>query len=349
VAVAAPAATRGPDLDPATTVRSPSFLTGSIRELDDVLGDPRSVAQAAAYATVWILALVCMVRLLGKTLSRRYQVWSVKVAARAPGLVTALASASRWWRTHPRSAIGLVLGSTTLITVALQPGFTISAFGVRLICSLLLAQAVITLASRYLAAWWAGRMWGHPIAVTPAGWSVVIALAGLGVSKALHFVPGLLQGGATDVDMGGRPVPAAIYAKAEQLRVWLSWSVAMVAWVVVSGLPAPTTVGGLTLHDALVATAVAGLGGLLVELIPLPALIGSSLRRHLPRQWVAATAATTVSFLVIVVPQASNWIEVASLGGWITVVILFTILAVTVIVAVNRRVQHELAEEVGRP
>lgn len=239
----------------------------------------------------------------------------------------------------------MVLASTTLITVALQPGFTLSAFGVRLLCSLLLAQAVITLGSRYLAAWWASRRWGFPVAVKPAGWSVLIALGGLGISKALHFVPGLLQGGATDVDMGQQPIPAAVYARAEQMRVWLSWGVAMVAWIAVSELPASTSVWSLTLHDALVATAVAGLGGLLVELIPLPALIGSTLWRHLPRQWIAVTAATTTSFLVIVVPQTSNWIEVPSLGRWVTVMTLFTILTVVIIVGVNRRVRQELADQ----
>ncbi len=54
-----------------------------------------------------------------------------------------------------------------------------------------------------------------------------------------------------------------------------------------------------------------------------------------------ARRARRTGFALIVVPQSSNWIEVAGPGRWVTIMAAFMVVSLAAVVEVNRRVRAE--------
>ncbi len=186
---------------------SPSFLTHSARSLRQVVEHPRTIAEAIGYALVWVLALVSMVRLLGETLKHRYDVWTAQARRRFPRVAAVGHATAGWIVARPIVAIGVVFVVNSIVMALIEPDFGINGEALRLIGSTAIAVAANTIGARLLAVAVARRLWDIPATIRPAGWSIPIGVAGLALSRALRFVPGLLEGGATEMGPLGRIHP----------------------------------------------------------------------------------------------------------------------------------------------
>jgi len=331
---------------PRTSALSPSFLTHSTHTVQQVADDPELLLEALGYGLVWILALISTVRLLGETLKHRYDAWTAGVRRRLPHVTRLLHAALGWMAANRIVTIGLVFLANTVIMALVEPEFGFHPEAVRVLGSTAIAIAVITIGSRFLAGLVARRFWRLQVGIRPAGWSVAIALIGLALSRALRFVPGLLEGAAVETEPRGH-IAQQQMVRVEALRAWLTLVLAVAGWVASSLVTARATVSSLLIHDAFVATAVSGLGSLLIDLLPVPALIGGALWRHARPQWLALALLTATGFALVVVPQASNWIEVPGISRWLTVMVVFMVLALALVVQINRRIGHGQLH--GRP
>jgi hypothetical protein len=70
--------------------------------------------------------------------------------------------------------------------------------------------------------------------------------------------------------------------------------------------------------------------GLLIRLLPVP-LLGGEFRREAPVSWGVSFTLTLAAFLVVVAPQATNWLFVGdALGRWLVLTGVFLVLVAAV-------------------
>lgn len=344
-AIAAPS--RGTAAEPPTDSSGraePSAVTGSLPTVDEVVQDvarhPEHLALTAAVALVWILVLVFLVRTLGETIRRRYEVWTRAAERRHPGLARRL----RWLLglVNGAAPLPLVLSSIlgAIITWFVEPAENGPTVAARLFGSILLSVLVTNLLTRVLAAVLGRGFWRVRTVAHASGWGLVTGLLGLVVSRSLQFVPGLLE--ASTISLRREPgADDRSLARVEALRGGLQLSTALGAWAGASATPTDGTWQVLLVHDTLVLVAVGGLFGLITDLLPLPALLGGELWHHARGGWVALTLAATTAFAVIVVPHPSNWIEVVGLGRWLLIATVAATTAVVVTLVLNVRTHRE--------
>ncbi|GAA4179384.1 InlB B-repeat-containing protein [Gryllotalpicola koreensis] len=322
----------------------PSAVTAALPDAGalahDLARHPERLALDTAAGIVWILLLVFVVRTLGEALRHRYLDWSASLARRHPTLAR-----------RARAVVGLLDGSNpvpltmsivlgAIIMWFIEPAENGTAVAVRLLASVFIASLVTNLLTRVAAAAIGRAAWGIRMSSYASVWGIVIGLLGLLISRVLHFVPGLLEPSAILL-RAREPGAASGAIRVEALRAWLALGVSISAWAAASLVPGRGDWTTLMWHDALVVIAVGGVFGLLTDLLPLPALLGGELWRHARRTWIAVSLLTAIAFAVIVVPDASNWLEVDDVTRWVVVAVTAAMLAVVAIIAVNRGAGRE--------
>jgi len=317
-----------------------SFLTNSTVSPADIRRAPERIAEALGYGLVWILALVCMARLLDETLKHRYGVWSSALRRRLPGAAARVGALGRRLDGGRPGPMVAILAANIVIMALVEPRFGFHGEALRLLGSIALATTVTTVCVRYLASLGARRLWRTRTTMRASGWALTVALLGMGLSRALQFVPGLLHGSTMELRPDS-PVSPREMARVQTLRAWLSLVAAGLGWAGAALVTPEPTVPALLVHDALVAIAVGSLSSLLVDLLPLPALIGGMLWSNARRQWTALTLATATGFAMVVLPQSSNWMEVEGVGRWVTITVAFMVVALLAVLEVNRRIRRE--------
>jgi len=350
----APAAADAPPAPARGGADSPSFLTTPLPTPASVLEHPERIAVGVAISLVWILLLTFVVRTVDESLKRRYASWSGSFQRRFPRIAAASSGVVRWisGSSVPALVVAFVVG--VLLMAVIEPEFGWNAETLRLLASTALAVLVTTFVARIVAGVVGRLAWRASVRLRASGWGIVIGLLGVLLGRGLAFVPGLLEGSSLELEPRRR-MPERTFVRIEVLRAWISLGIAIAGWIGTSLVPVAGLAGEggqegaaegsvwglLLLHDALAAMALGGLGSLLADLLPLPALLGGKLWSHARGSWVALVIAVAAAFAVIVVPAATNWLEVEDAGRWVAIAIVAGLTAVVVVAVVNWRHRRE--------
>lgn len=308
----------------------PSALTDALPTASELLERPERLVAQLVPALVWVLFLLILAQLFGESLDERIARARERLLRRFPRLAAVHAPTRAWPRLATIGVAVVLVASASWLT---EVGYGFAENGWRLFASTILGTLIATIVPRALAAVALRARWGVRTSVRASWWAVAAAVIGVALSRALGFIPGLLQGTVARLDADRTSSPDA-QARTDAVRAWSTFATAILAWTL-AGLTPMTGTGELLIRDALAVGAVGGIGGLFVELLPLDALPGGELIARRRWQWLALTALTTLAFGTIVLPDASNWIEVPQVQHWMLVAGGASAVLATAIVLLN--------------
>jgi hypothetical protein len=282
---------------------------------------------------------VIIVQLLSETLTAHYGTVTETWTRKFPNFDRAIGRVTQWFNGSNAHAIGAVLIANAIIMALVDPAFGINVLSLRLLISTVLTIGLISAGSNLAAAWIARRYWGTESSLNATGLALVVALAGMALSRLLHFMPGLLEGNAFDLD-AEEDEKLRDAVRLEVICGWVLLGMAAVGWITATLWTPSQNAGQLLVHDVINGVCVGGLGNLFIALLPLPALRGGLLIRHSRTQWIAQSLITAAAFALIVAPQTSNWLHVNNLVRWLTITVCFVCLASGAIVVLNHRLHR---------
>ena len=313
----------------------PSALTHSLPSIWQVIRHPERLALALGMGLVWTLLLVFATGSMEKTLKTRYTAWTAIIQRRFPRALHVMTGGLRLG--GPTQLLGLLalLAANVAIVGFVDPGFGANATSVRLSVSILAANLLGVYLPYRLTAEVSRRLWSAPAAVHPAPWGLVICGVGVGMSRLIGFIPGLLTGSTIRFDQSRASVRERV--RMQRLRTGMTLGLALVFWIGATGIPGAGSSATLCAHDACVTGAVIALTSTLVELLPLSYFAGGLLYTHARRSWAILLTAAVFGFLLVVVPQPHYWLYVgARETWWITIAAVVGATTALIMLALHR-------------
>jgi hypothetical protein len=311
---------------------APSVISDSIPTIDRIVRTPLLAIAAGGIALAILLLVAFPAELLNSTLasnSRRLGRWYAAIENRVERATEWFAAVTR---TRALAAAVLVV-LTALIFGFVDPEYGFDAVSVRMTLSLAIGLFIVT----YGASWISGviiqRVWSIPTRVSLQPAALVFAVVGVIVARLLEFSPGFLIGLVIGLDLLTR-VGAPHRVRATLTNIGVIVGLALLAWAGFSIMAALSsgdpTVVGLLVSDALVATTAEGLTAALAALMPLGFLQGHEIFRRSKPLWAAVFAGVAALFALIVLPTAAGEQgEVADIGFWMLVMVIFAIVALS--------------------
>ncbi len=322
------AAAAGDRSQPAT----PSAISDSIPTLERIFASPVTILVSGGLALAILLLVAFPAELLNSTLAsntRRLGRWYAAIESGVERATDWFASVTR---TRALAAAVLVV-LTSLIFGFVDPDYGFDPVSLRMTVSLAIGLFIVT----YVSAWISGaiirRAWSIETRVSLQPAALVFAVIGVVIARILEFSPGFLIGLVIGLDLITR-VGAAHRVRAILTNIGVIVGLAVLAWVGFSILSAlmtgePTAVG-LLVSDALVATTAEGLTAALAALLPLGFLDGHEVFRRSKLLWAGSFAAVATVFSLIVLPTAEGETgEVADVGFWMLVMVIFAAVTLT--------------------
>lgn len=353
--VAAPEATRPPvhsgSTDAASADRAdpaaPSTLSQSLPTIQEVLGNPIVFGTAAASSLALLFLVALPAELLNSTLDENYQrLFGRRRRSKLPWLERLR---NRFRRTP-------IVGGLTLTTVAAlilsfsDPRFGFDLTSLRLFLACAIGMFVLGWIANVVTSAILKRRWNIATVIELEPFGLVIALAGVVLSRLLDFAPGLLIGLVLSLSLSAS---AKLKDEAKYVLTWAGvvLGLSILGWVgysFFSGVVAPDTFAGALLNDTLVAVATEGISALVIGLLPIGFLDGRSLFHYSKRQWLGTYLVTLVAFFVIVVPSGALWGDIdGSFWVWLTVLLVFAALCVSVYLWFRAHPEGEEVVDVG--
>jgi hypothetical protein len=318
---------------------APSFLTNHLTTFADIRDHPELLLQAVGYSLVWVLGIAIIVQLLSETLSHQYEKMSDNWHRKYPSIHRGMDFVTQWFNGSNVHAIIAVLVTNAIVMALVDPSFGFNALSLRVLAATIIIIGLVSAGSNLIAAGIAKRYWGTQSTLNATGLSLVLAVGGMTLSRLLHFIPGLLEGNAFDLDArDDESLRDAV--RLEVLCGWVLLAMAAIGWTIAVLWTPAQTAPQLLFHDVAAGICAGALGNLFIALLPLPVLRGGLLIRHARREWIAQSLITTVAFVVIVAPKTTNWLQVHSFLRWLTIALCFLFLAVGAIIMLNRRAHH---------
>ncbi|UTT61801.1 hypothetical protein [Microcella humidisoli] len=311
---------------------APSAISDSIPTIDRIVRTPLFAITAGGLALAILLLVAFPAELLNSTLAsntRRLGRWYAAIEDRVERATEWFAAVTR---TRALAAAVLVV-LTALIFGFVDPDYGFDPVSLRMTVSLAIGLFIIT----YVSAWISGaiirRVWSIPTRVSLQPAALLFAVIGVVVARLLEFSPGFLIGLVIGLDLLTR-VGAQYRVRATLTSVGVTVGLALLGWVgysilaaVASGEP---TVLDLLVSDALVATAAEGLTASLASLLPLGFLQGHEIFRRSKGLWAATFVVVATLFALVVLPTASSTEgEVADVGFWMLVMVIFAVATLT--------------------
>ena len=321
---------------------SPSALTESVATVGYLWANPVVLGVSAVIALVLLLFVTFPAELLNATISEQLGHADSR-RDRTPG----------WWTAFQAGIdrVPVVSGTILVLIAAVIFGFIDPRFGfdivsLRVVLACAIALFVMVLVTNLVAGGIARRKWDlvPRIELRPLG--LILAVLGVLTSRLLDFVPGIMIGMLAGLVLLGSS-SATSRLRATIVRAMVIWAFAVVAWltysVVVGGL-AGTSFGGNLFVETLVAATTEGLTALLVGMLPLRFLEGSTVFRASKRSWAVLYFSIALTWVVVVLPM--NFVALRGpILQWAIVAIAFALLAVGVSVAFAIRARRKQAAE----
>lgn len=329
---------------------APSAISDSIPTIDRIFRTPLIAVTASGLALAILLLVALPAELLNSTVasnSRRLGRWYAAIDDR-------IQRATEWFAAITRTralAAALLVVATAVIFGFVDPDYGFDPVSLRMTISLAIGLFVVT----YVSAWISGaiiqRVWSIPTRVGLQPAALLFAVVGVIVARLLEFSPGFLIGLVIGLDLLTR-VDAKYRVRATLTSLGVTVGLALLGWVGFSILSAVSTgeptVAELLLSDALVATAAEGMTAALASLLPLGFLQGHEIFRRSKGLWAGTFLVVATLFALIVLPTASETEgEVADVGFWMLVMVIFAVVTLTLWAVLQFTGRHDAdADEV---
>lgn len=313
-----------------TQPAAPNTLSQSLPTLQDVVGNPIVLAAATGSSLALLFLVALPAELLNSTLDENYE--RIFGRIRRPKLPWLDRLRNRLRRTPVVGGLAL----TTLAALVLSfsdPRFGFDLTSLRLFLACAIGMFVLGWVASVITGAILKRRWSIASVIELQPFGLLIALAGVVLSRLLDFAPGLLIGLVLGLSL------SASAKLRDEARYVLTWAgvvlgLSIVGWLgysFFSGVVAPDTFGGALVDDTFVAVATEGISGLVIGLLPIGFLDGRSLYRHSRLQWLGTYLVALVAFFAIVVPSGALWGDIQGpFWIWLAVLLAFAALCVGV-------------------
>ncbi len=329
------------------TPGAPNLLSTSLPTLQDIIANPLTVAAAAVSSLALLFLVAFPAEFLNSTLDANY----TRIFGKFPKLRLPWLDRLRDRLKHSPALGGLALTVlAALILSFTDPQFGFDLASLRLFLACAIGMAVLGLLANVITSVIARRRWNITSVIELEPFGLVIALAGVVLSRMLDFAPGLLIGLVL-----GLSLSASASAK-DEARAVLVWAgvilgLACTGWLVYSlGAlgNAPDTFAGALFNDSVAAIATEGISGLVIGLLPIGFLDGRSVYQHSRWWWLGSYLVALIAFFVIVVPSGALWGDIdGSFWIWLTVLLVFAALCVGVYLWFRAHPDDEEVVDVG--
>ncbi len=311
---------------------TPSAISDSIPTIERIFTSPLTIIVSGGLALAILLLVAFPAELLNSTLAsntRRLGRWYAAVER-------GVDRATEWFASVTRTraaAAALLVVLTSLIFGFVDPEYGFDPVSVRMTVSLAIGLFIVTYVSSWISGAIIRRVWSIETRVSLQPAALVFAVIGVVIARILEFSPGFLIGLVIGLDLVTR-VGAPHRVRAILTNIGVIVGLAVVSWIgfsimsaVMSGEP---TVVGLLVSDALVATTAEGLTAALAALLPLGFLDGHEVFRRSKLLWAGSFAAVGTVFSLIVLPTAAGETgDVADVGFWMLVMVIFAVVTLT--------------------
>ncbi len=307
---------------------APSSMTSALDTVLDIIGNPIVIASAAAIGLGLLLFVAVPAELLNATLSEQYG----RFTKRIPRLRTA----PGWWAalkamltaTPVVGAIAITLLTSVIFGFA-DPRFGFDLTSLRVVLACALGLLVVGFIANALTGIVVAKRWrlSTRMEIKPLG--IILAVAGVLLSRLLEFSPGFLIGLLLGIVLVGS-VGLRDEVRTTLTRSGILFGFAIIAWVVysfTSGSLVDQSFGSNLFLETMVAITTEGLTALVIGLLPFKFLEGESLWKFSKPLWVGIWIFVAAVFALIVVPN--NFAQVnGSLWIWGIVVAGFALVAI---------------------
>ncbi|MBX9472933.1 hypothetical protein [Microcella sp.] len=311
---------------------TPSAISDSIPTIERIFSSPLTIIVSGGLALAILLLVAFPAELLNSTLasnSRRLGRWYAAIE-------NGVDRATEWFASVTRTralAAALLVVLTSLIFGFVDPEYGFDPVSVRMTVSLAIGLFIVTYVSSWISGAIIRRVWSIETRVSLQPAALVFAVIGVVVARILEFSPGFLIGLVIGLDLVTR-VGAPHRVRAILTNIGVIVGLAVASWIgfsimsaVMTGEP---TVVGLLVSDALVATTAEGLTAALAALLPLGFLDGHEVFRRSKLLWAGSFAAVATVFSLIVLPTAAGETDdVANVGFWMLVMVIFAAVTLT--------------------
>ena len=326
----------------------PNILTRALYPIADVAAHPNKIVSAFEIGLVLLILAVLPAQLLDATIAEQSDRFERRFGKlRAPNWLFRLGV---WFRSAPAAGAIIVTLVTAILFGFADPKFGFTLASLRLVLAAGIALILVRYVANALTGLIARVQWNIVAAVSTRPYGLILTLAGVIVSRALHFAPGFLIGLVLGLTIQGKSA-AAFAWRTVVLRTSIMLLMAIAAWIGYSTLTLGGNEGGTfwsaLLVETLVAITTESVVALLVELLPLRFLEGERVYAHSRVLWGIFYLLTVVVFVLAVIPWEGNWDALhGSLWIWIVVLGAFAVVCVGIYIYF-RRFAKPLEEEPG--
>ncbi|MBX3094681.1 MAG: hypothetical protein KF680_09150 [Cryobacterium sp.] len=318
-----------------------NVLTGALPTIADVFADPVALGIAGASALILMAFVVFPAELLNNTLASRYgTLFGGLLGGAGRGRGRWVERIREWFARSPLPGAVAIIAAASLIFCFADPGFGLDLASLRLFLACFLALVVVSIVATFVAGRFLSIRWRlrSILEVQPLG--LVLAVAGIIVTRLLDFAPGIIIGLVVGLALMGRFDGQDADGR-DQARAVATFSTTVLALSVLSWVGysillgalggAPTGFVDALALDTLAAIPAEGLGALLVGLLPLRGLDGAEVWAHSKLGWAVLYGVSLTAFWLIIVADDGNWGEMGgSVVTWGVVLAAFAVIAVGV-------------------
>ena len=312
-----------PVAPPPPSASSGGGLAASIRPFDELGSDSAVIAQSLLLALLFMLLAAFPGQLLNKTVEENYAEISGWFAASKGWTARVGRSLSSFWKSPV--GLGLFVALSALLFGFLSPQFGLTFESVASFLGILVGLVIViatfelpvVLVQRRRFADW-GRLQVQPL-------TIFIAVVCVVLSRIADFQPGYLYGLVIGFEFA-RSLPVRQEGRSHALTAVVMLVVALSAWML---LPlAETATASIPLAQTAVAAAlatifIAGLEGMLFELVPVRFLRGQSVFAWRRAAWATLFLAAAFSFVHILLTPKSGFLGSTQTSPLLAAVILF--------------------------
>jgi hypothetical protein len=275
--------------------------------MDVIVHDPVKLVFAAGAGVVWVLPFVLVMQLLDESIKEYWAHIRGLLGRLFPRSATRAGRESKvkaWFGSGGVSTLGFYIAGTAIISTFVEPEVGLNALTLRFMASMALSVVVSTVVVQGLVSIALRATLGHRTAFHASPLGLLVVAGGVVMSRTLGMSPGLLLGTNLDLE-SDEELSEEDEVKIERLRAFIVLGMAAVAWFAAGFIPTDNLVL-LFLHDSTVAIAVASLGNLIVEMLPIPLVPGGLLAKKARKSWIFLMFFTFAGFVTVVLPGAAT-------------------------------------------
>ena len=333
-------------------INSASTMTVSTpTAMDVIIHDPVKLVFAAGAGVIWVLPFVLVMQLLDESIKEYWSHIRGFFARRFPRAAARTGEGSKlrtWLGSGGVSTLAFYIAGTTFISTFVEPRVGLNALTVRFMASMAVSVIVSTVIVQGIVSLALRATLGHKTAFHASPLGLVVVAGGVVMSRALGMTPGLLLGTNLDLESDDE-LSEADEIRIERLRAFIVLGMAGAAWFGSGFIPTSNLVL-LFLHDSTVAIAVASLGNLVVEMLPIPLVPGGLLAKKARKSWIFLMFFTFAGFVTVVLPGAATAMTNGNSHRVLYTVAIVGVLAMAFVVVENiRRARSRRHEHDDQP